>query len=132
MPHLAFDYSVGLEAKADIGRFCVVMRDAMVECGIFPLGGIRVRGHRVVHAVIADGGDEDYDFLDMILRIGMGRSDEEKVAALDALYCAAEHELRDQLGDAPFALSLQLQEIDPALSRKSYNSIHAALKVSLG
>ncbi|WP_239510397.1 hypothetical protein, partial [Klebsiella pneumoniae] len=31
------------------------VRVAAIETGVFPLGGIRVRTHRAVHAAIADG-----------------------------------------------------------------------------
>ena len=125
MPHLRFEYSQGLEARADLDRLAGVLRDALVATGKCPLGGIRVRGFRADHQAIADGGD--YHFLDMVLRLGQGRDAEVRQAIADTLYAAAEAELRPQIGDLPFILSLEVQEIDGRFSRKNWSTIRAAL-----
>jgi 5-carboxymethyl-2-hydroxymuconate isomerase len=127
MPHLSFEYSRGLENLADLDAFAAACRDALVATGICPLGGIRVRGFRADTQAIADGADE-YHFLDMILRLGQGRDDATRAGAADLLYTAAEAVLRPQIGDRPFILSLEVQEIDSRFSRKSWSTIHAALR----
>ena len=78
-----------------------------METGLFPLAGTRVRGHRVDCEVVADGG-ADRLFMDLRLRIGVGRSDADKMRAVETVYDAAAATLRAQLGDAPFALSMEL------------------------
>lgn len=126
MPHLRFEYSRGLEQIADLDRLCDVLRDALVETGAAPLGGIRVRGFRADHQAIADGGA--YHFLDMELRLGQGRDAATRSAIADALYRAGEAHLRPALGDTPFILSLEVREIDRRFSRKSWSTIHAAIR----
>lgn len=126
MPHLSFEYSQGLGAMADMSGFSAACRDALVATGVCPLGGIRVRGFEADVQAVADGGP--YHFCDMILRLGQGRDEETRAWVADQLYAAAEGFLRPVLGGLPFILSLEVQEIDSRFSRKSWSTIHAALK----
>lgn len=127
MPHLRFEYSQGLEDLADLDGLANVLRTALVDTGHCPLGGIRVRGFRADHQAIADGA-ETYHFLDMVLRLGAGRDGDIRAKIADELYAAAEAALRPQLDDQPFILSLELVEIDSHTSRKSWSTIHTAIK----
>ncbi|MGB0854930.1 MAG: 5-carboxymethyl-2-hydroxymuconate isomerase [Pikeienuella sp.] len=121
MPHLSFEYSAGLEAKVDLNAFADAMRDAIMATGEFPLGGTRVRGYRADVCVLADGGE--HDFLDIIFRIGSGRTDETKKTVVEALYAAAEEFLRPSLGGSSFALSFELLEMNAAFSVKRFNTV---------
>ena len=122
MPHLSFEYSAGLEALADLPAFAAAMRNAMVATGLFPLGGIRVRGHRADICLVADGGS--HHFVDVTVRLGAGRSIEARKAATEAIYAAAEAFLKPALADRSFALSIEMREIDPELSIKRFNTVH--------
>ncbi|MCB1338405.1 MAG: 5-carboxymethyl-2-hydroxymuconate isomerase [Maritimibacter sp.] len=126
MPHLSFEYSRGLGQICDLDAFAAVCRDALVATGACPLGGIRVRGFEADVQAIADSGN--YHFCDMVLRLGEGRDDATRGRIADTLYAAAEAALRPGLGDTPFILSLEVQEIASEFSRKSWSTIHAALK----
>ena len=127
MPHLTIEYSDNIEDRAEIAAFCAHMRDAMVDTGIFPLGGIRVRAFPCGTYVIADGA-ADYGYLHMIARVGHGRDEPTRLAAAETLYAAAEAWLKPRMDHRPFALSLDLDELHPATSLKRSNTIHAALK----
>lgn len=127
MPHLRFDHSPGLGDLVDLQGFAEHMRAAMVETGLFPLGGIRVRGHAAEVQATADGSDR-WHWLDMELRIGQGRSEADRIRATESLYAAGRAFLEPRLGTQPFALSLELREIDPRFSAKGWNSIHQTLK----
>jgi len=127
MAHLSFEYSSNLEASLDMMAFCAVMRDAMHESGVFPLGGIRVRGTRVdVHAVAS--GDPTMGFLDMTLRMGQGRDKATRQHITRLIYDSAETWLSPHLADMPFALSLEIMEINRAFSEKRFNTIHDFLQ----
>lgn len=126
MPHLSFEYSRGLGELADLDYFAACCRDALVATGVCPLGGIRVRGFEAQVQAVADGGP--YQFCDMILRLGQGRDEDTRARVADELYAAAKAFLRPVLGDVPFILSLEVKEIDNRFSRKSWSTIHAALK----
>lgn len=127
MPHLRFDYAPELGRVADLARFARVMRDAMTETGLFPVAGIRVRGHAADVEAAFDGGP-GWLWLDMELRIGTGRNDADKARACDALYAAARAFLEPAVLPRPFALSLELREIDLAFSRKGWNTVRDALE----
>jgi len=122
MPHLSFEYSAALEDQADLQAFAAAMRDAMVETGVFPIAGVRVRGHRCDIAVTADGGA--HNFLHMTLKMGVGRDEETRTAVAEAIYSAAEHWLKPRLTGASVAVSLEVLELPaPNLSIKRFNTV---------
>lgn len=127
MAHLSFEYSASLEADLDMQVFCDHLRDAMVESGVFPLGGIRVRGTRVDVSTVASGADE-IGFIDMTLRMGMGRDENVRVTVTETIYAAAEAWLKPRVGERPFALSLEVMEIVSRFAEKRFNTVHQFLK----
>lgn len=98
----------------------------MIETGIFPEGGIRVRAFAADYYSIADN-HPDNAFADMVLRIGIGRTMDEKSNAGEAIMAVARHSFNGLLDEPHFALSLEIVEIGKALSWKA-NSIHPRLK----
>jgi len=127
MAHLSFEYSANLEACLDLQALCDVMRDAMRDSGVFPLGGIRVRGTRVDVCSVASG-EADLGFIDMTLRMGQGRDAQQRAEVTETLYSTAEAWLRGRLGGMPFALSLEVMEIDARFAEKRFNTLHGYLK----
>ena len=127
MAHLSFEYSANLEADMDLQKLCWHLRDAMTGSGVFPLGGIRVRGTRVDVSTVASGEDE-LAFIDMTLRMGMGRDEDVRVAVTETIYATAEAWLGPRVGERPFALSLEVMEIESRFSEKRLNTIHNFLK----
>jgi len=126
MPHFSIEYSANLDALADIGALCEVVRKAAVETGMFPLGGIRVRAIRCAHYAIADGRD-GLGFLDILLRVGEGRSVEARQKAGAHIFAAVSAALDPVFARQPFALSFDMQINDAATSWKR-NTIHDLLK----
>jgi 5-carboxymethyl-2-hydroxymuconate isomerase len=125
MPHLHMEYSAGLTARADIADLCKVAHGAMVQAGIFPLAGIRVRAFQADHAVVADGLAEN-DFCALTLSVGAGRTKADLAAAGALIFTAIQTALAGPLSTPHFALSLEIREIDPGLSWKD-TPIHARL-----
>ncbi|WP_035676165.1 5-carboxymethyl-2-hydroxymuconate Delta-isomerase [Bradyrhizobium liaoningense] len=120
------EYSANLDGRLDIGAVCEVVRNAAVETGIFPLGGIRVRAIRCEHYAIADAR-QDYGFLDMVLRIGEGRDLETRQNAGEHVFEALSRHLDPVFAAGRFALSFDMQINDKDTSWKR-NNIHDALK----
>lgn len=127
MPHMTVEYSANLSDQVDMASFCAILRDAMVKTGIFPLGGIRVRAFPSEVYVIADG-DPRHAYIHMICRVGHGREEAVRLQAAETIYSAAEVFLKPRVGDRPFALSFDLDELHPVTSLKRFNTIHTALK----
>ena len=126
MAHLSFEYSANLEQALDLQGFCNAMRDTMRDSGVFPLGGVRVRGTRVDVCTVADG-DPQLGFIDMTVRMGQGRDANTRRDITETIYASAEAWLLSALDNRPFALSLEVMEIDARFAEKRYNTLHAHL-----
>jgi 5-carboxymethyl-2-hydroxymuconate isomerase len=88
MPHLVILCSGNLAARTDLTALCRRLADTMLaqrdDAGraVFPIGGTRVLAYPAPHFAIADGGaagiaaggDGDYAFAYLNLRMGRGRS----------------------------------------------------------
>lgn len=126
MPHFTIEYSANLARKVDIGALCRRVLREILATGLFEVGAVRVRAIRCEHYAIADDLAENA-FIDMSLRIGTGRSVDERKRAGEAIFAAVTDELR-ALFEAPHvALSLEIREIDPALSWRK-NAMHPRLR----
>jgi 5-carboxymethyl-2-hydroxymuconate isomerase len=128
MPHLTVEYSDNLERLTDMGALCHTLHTAMLASGLFELGAIRVRARACPHYAVADLLPEN-GFADLILRIGTGRSEDEKTTLGKALMRAAEAHFALQLAAPHFALSLEVQEISAPFSWKT-NAIHPRLRTT--
>ncbi len=126
MPHFRMEYSANLEAQVDMTALCNRVREAILLTGLFEIGAVRVRAFRADARSIADDLPEN-SFLDMEFRIGKGRTDDEKKRAGEAIFAAATDFLAARFETPHFALSLEIREIDAALSWKK-NAIHPRLR----
>ena len=118
MPHLMIDYSANVEPDVDMGALSDTLRDVAASIDAFPLAGIKVRAVRVDHYAIADGNPE-HGFIDISVRIREGRDMQTKQNAAQKLFDAANEFVADVMQRRPLALSLELRDIDAALSPKS-------------
>ncbi len=126
MPHVTMEYSANLEALTDIAALCRLAKTAMMETGLFELGAVRVRAVRCDAYAIADELPENA-FLAVLVRIGAGRTLNEKKQVGEALNTALTQALAPLFNKPHFALSVDIVENDPALSWKK-NAIHARLR----
>ena len=118
MPHLMIDYSANVESDVDMGALCDTLRDVAASIDAFPLAGVKVRAVRVDHCAIADGNPE-HGFIDISVRIREGRDMQTKQNAAQKLFDAANEFVADVMQRRSLALSLELRDIDAALSPKS-------------
>ena len=118
MPHLMIDYSANIEADVDMGALCDTLRDVATSIDAFPLAGVKVRAVRVDHYAIADGNPE-HGFIDISIRIREGRDMQTKQDAAQKIFDAANEFVAGVMQRRSLALSLELRDIDAALSPKS-------------
>ena len=118
MPHLMIDYSANIEPDVDMGAFCDTLRDVAASIDAFPLAGVKVSAVRVDYHAIADGNPE-HGFIDISVRIREGRDMETKQNAAQKIFDAANEFVADVMQRRSLALSLELRDIDAALSPKS-------------
>ncbi len=118
MPHITLDYSANLEDVIDLQAYCDHLRAAAAEIETFPMPGIRVRALKAAYYSIADG-DPKHGFVDISVRLRGGRPQAVKAEATEALFEAARKFLEPALATHSIALSLEMRDIDPALSPKT-------------
>lgn len=128
MPHFVVEYSANLDEILDMQALCDTLRVAGIATGVFPMTGIRVRAIRCETYSVADG-DPRNAFIDISVRLRGGRDLATRKAATARIFAAAEAYLAQLFEERPFALSLEMRDIDPELSPKR-NSIPDHLTTS--
>ena len=118
MPHIALDYSANMEDRTDIAGLCDCLRRAAIDTGVFPMAGIRVRAFPAAHCSLADGNPA-HGYIDISVRLREGRDLATRQGAAQAIFRAAETFLAPVLKRHPVALSLEMRDIDAALSPKT-------------
>ena len=126
MTHITIDYSANLEPEVDIAALCDLLRRAAIETGEFPVAGVRVRAFAASHVSIADG-NPDHGYIDIGVRLRGGRDLATRERATAHIFAAAEEFLAPVMARRSLALSLEMRDIDPALSPKT-GSIRDHLK----
>lgn len=141
MPHLVILYTPNLEAEVDISKLCRSLADTMLtvrdEVGkqVFPTGGVRVLAYPARHYALADGGtagraaggNGEYGFMYLNLRMGRGRSAEVKSQAGTALKTAAMAYMQPILDTRPVGVTLQIDEGQEVFDSKN-SSLHPLFK----
>lgn len=109
----------GFEIRPFLSMIAACFRDAG---GAFPIGGVRVRGIRLIDYVIADDEGEDA-FINVTVKMGAGRSAEFKKEFFDGLFKTLSAALDPLFSKHYLALSLYVEETDEDASYKR-NNIH--------
>ncbi|WP_372731516.1 5-carboxymethyl-2-hydroxymuconate isomerase [Novosphingobium sp.] len=126
MAHATVEWTANLAGEFDLDALMRLIADEMRlrSDGVFPVGGIRVRGYRVDDYVIADGTCADDGFINIDIKMGVGRSNEFRKAFFTALFDSVKASLSDVFDRRPLALSIYVEEAEGW----KHNSIHKRLK----
>ena len=125
MAHLVIQFSPELSKNYNFDNLVNSLRTIMIKTGVFPVGGIRVRALSTVYSSIADGNQKN-KYVDILLRMGKGRSLEEKKNVGEEIISFCKIFFKQETEKDYFALSLEIIEIDAELSWK-FNTIHNRL-----
>lgn len=114
MAHATVEYTANIEGTFDLdGLLALIARHMREDAGgAFPIGGIRVRAIRLDHYVIADGEGQNDAFVNIDVKMGVGRSAEFRKSYFDALFAAVRAYLEPVFARQPFALSLYVAEAE--------------------
>ena len=134
MSHMTLEYSGNLRAGGRFSELCrklaLFMTGLEVEGKpVFPPGGVRVRAIPCDEYCIADDSIKDGGFVHAILKIGAGRSEAAKQAAVNGLFDIMKAHFESQYAERGLALSLELLEFSESGTLK-HNNLHARLKKS--
>lgn len=126
MAHATVEWTENLRGQLDVKRLLEIIAEEMRENadGAFPVGGIRVRAIAIQDYVIADGCDRNDAFIDINVKMGVGRSKEFQKNFFQALFERVKFELRDLFDLHPLALSLYVVDIEGW----KHNTIHDRLR----
>lgn len=111
MAHFVLEYSENLASKAlDLDALFTRLIDEAVATGIFPLAGIRCRAHKCEHFRVASG-DPEFGFVHLNVRIGSGRSEDDKTRAAKVLFDVLSGHLSTIYESQGLAISFELTEL---------------------
>lgn len=131
MPHFVLEYTNNLREETDIPALLRKVNATLIaQGGIFPTGGIRARAIEVKDYAIADSA-EDYAFIHASLKIGAGRTPEEKKQTGDALFAMMQEHLAPVFARRYLALSMEFNEFNEAGTWKQ-NNLHPRFRKAAG
>jgi len=144
MPHLVILYTRNLDAApadggSDITALCRALADTMLAqrddgaagAPVFPPGGVRVLAYPAAHSAVADGGaaarasggDADYAFVYLNLRMARGRSAAVQLRVGQALEACAKAHFAPLLASRHIGITLQIDEGAEVFDAKN-SSLH--------
>lgn len=140
MPHLVILYTPNLdrpvdEGGCDMSALCRALADTMLavrdedDRQVFPTGGTRVLAYPAAHCAVADGGtagraaggDGDYAFVYLNLRMGRGRSAATHRKIGDALLMATKSHFQPLFSRRHIGVTLQIDEGQEVFDAKHSN-----------
>ena len=140
MPHLVILYTPKLDRPVDEGgrdmsALCRALADTMLavrdedDRQVFPTGGTRVLAYPAAHCAVADGGtagraaggDGDYAFVYLNLRMGRGRSAATHRKVGDALLMATKSHFQPLFSRRHIGVTLQIDEGQEVFDAKHSN-----------
>ena len=123
MPHFILEYTDNLKAEGRIPALLKRITGVLMSQKSIKPGAIRARAIELNDYCIADGA-EDYAFVHAHLKIGSGRSEEEKQKIREDLFGAMREHFADLYARRYLALSLEITEFSEGGTSK-LNNIHA-------
>ena len=127
MPHFVLEYTNNLRSEASIPELLRKVNAVLIaQNGVFPTGGIRARAIELSDYAIADGAADDA-FVHATLKIGTGRTAEQKKKVGDELFAVLEEHFAQLFSRRYLALSMELNEFSESGTWK-HNNIHARFR----
>lgn len=135
MPHLVILFTPQLDKETDMDELCRSLANTMLEArdekgeAVFPPGGTRVLAFPAAHYAVADdgsagraaGGNGDYAFVYLQLRMANGRSSATHASVGDALLKATQAHFADIFDKRHIGITLQIDEGMPVYDAKHSN-----------
>lgn len=126
MPHVVIEYSANLRDRLDLSGLIDAVHHAVLSTGTFRIGGVRIRAYAAESYLIADGHSSNA-FIHFTLKVGFGRGLDELKRVCEVASQAACEFLAPLFDEMPFAISLEMQEIDQVLTFKK-NNLHEYIR----
>jgi 5-carboxymethyl-2-hydroxymuconate isomerase len=120
MAHFIVEYSANLQAeKLNVQALLEKLVKSAISTKLFPVAGIRARAHKCENFYIADG-TEGFAFVHLEVKLGAGRTDEEKNQAADSFLETLIAHLQAIYDTQGLAISFEMSEL-PAIKANKNN-----------
>lgn len=126
MPHFILEYTDNLKEEVNIHRLLDKVHECLLSFPeIIPIGGLRSRAIELNNYLVADGTEDDA-FVHATLKIGKGRTEEQKQMIGDALFKTLTEHFQPIFEKRYLAISMEIYEFQ----RDTYkcNNIHERYK----
>ena len=121
MAHFVLEYSDNLgQSDATIQDLLSNLHQAAQLTGLFPTKGIRSRAYCCSQYRMADGNTE-HGFAHLEVKLGAGRSMQDRKAAADIFFKLFSDHFKEQLGKRGIALSFEMRELEAVLKFNKNN-----------
>ncbi|WAA10941.1 5-carboxymethyl-2-hydroxymuconate Delta-isomerase [Fervidibacillus albus] len=122
MPHFILEYTDNIKEEVDIPSLLKkVNRILLTFPDLIPIGGLRSRAIELKDYVVADGTEDDA-FIHATLKIGKGRTEEQRTKIADAVFTQMKEHLKDLYDRRPLAVSMEVYEFNYPTYK--WNNIH--------
>lgn len=126
MAHFILEYTDNIKKEADIPDLLGKINGVLISHrDLFPIGGIRSRAHELYDYRVADGTEDDA-FVHATLKIGGGRSEEDKKRVCDEIFETIKTHFANLFSNRYLALSMELVEFERPTYK--HNNIHSRYK----
>lgn len=121
MAHFVLEYSDNIEKHVlAVSTLFENLHNAAVDTGLFPLKGIRSRAHCCADYRMADGNPK-HCFIHLTVKIGAGRSVDEKTAASKRFFKVLSEHFDSCFEERGVAMSFEMKELEPNLKYNRNN-----------
>jgi 5-carboxymethyl-2-hydroxymuconate isomerase len=121
MAHFILEYSSNLDSKElSLDTLFEKLHAAAVDSKLFPLAGIRSRAHRCEDFRVADGNPA-YAFVHLQVKIGCGRTNDEKESATQLFFDTLCNHLQAIYDNQGLAISFEMTELPTTLKCNQNN-----------
>ena len=121
MAHFVLEFSDNLGVSdTSIQALFSALHQTAEATGLFPLKGIRSRAYPCQYYRMADGNPE-HGFVHLEVKLGAGRSLEDRQAAADAFFKVYCDHFSEQLAQRGMAISFEMKELEPVLKFNKNN-----------
>lgn len=126
MPHLIIEYTDNIKEEANISQLLKKVNEALLtHSDIIPIGGLRTRAVELKDYLVADGTEDDA-FVHVTLKLGGGRTEEDKKKVCDDLFATIKDHFANIYEKRYLALSMELFEFTYPTYKQ--NNIHKRYK----
>ena len=127
MAHFILEYSSNLDSKnLALDVLFEKLHQSAIDTTLFPLAGIRSRAHCCDDYRIADG-NPSYAFVHLEVKLGAGRSDDEKSSAAEEFFNTLSQHLDAIYQQQGLAISFEMNEL-PVTLKYNKNNLREYLK----